>query len=295
MTVDDTVSPAVTYLSGGPDLHFTVSVVMHLKLHPLLVRCGWLSGDAFPGYGPVKGVDVSWDNSELAPWGSFSCDRVGCDKTGTDGQARETFTPGTEDVHRGMQIYEPGMVHAIAFVGSSLGNKIIGTAFDLLRVTGGMRWEVRHHKTGYPTGFTAHVKIGGGSLAVDVTVTGAVKQPKSTFCAPGGCTYEVQNITGTVTSLGNNCGTVSVPPFKIDGGYWSIGTFLSGGKYVQKLWVTIEFTTGNNSCGLQYLVAIDDDKPGGQLPVYEFGETNSTVNLAYPGQGTGVATIKWAY
>jgi len=295
ITVDDAVSPAETHLNGGPDMHFTVTVKMVIKLPPLLVHCGWLAGDVFPGYGPVKDVNVSWDNSELAPWGSFTCDPVGCDKTGPDGQARETFTPGTEDVHKGIQIYERGLVHAIAFVGSSLGNKIIGKLGDLLRVTGGMAWEVRHHKTGYPTGFTADVHsingIPGYDVIGDFTIT-AVRANIKNQCekAGTGCSYTVKDITGTVTQYVNSkvfC-TAEVPPFR----NLVASMIIERGKTKDVAWGVAFATKATSNCPDGIGPETTDNAP---LPVYDYGETNTTVNLINSGGKEGTAVIHWQY
>ena len=291
MIAASSVEPGFTKL-GGPDMHFTLSLYMKYDLPPVAVKCGWLRGDRFPGLGGVPGVDVSWDNSELAPWGSFSCPAIGCGITDGFGRAKETFTPGPEQVHSGKVVDEHGVVRATAHVSTSLGGSSkLRKALDWWRDQGVMHWDVNHHKTGFPTGFQAdvHAQTGNpatGQQTVNVTVA-ADRYRYAGNCkaeADTACTFKPTGITGkftyTDTSQGISC-TWDIPPY-------SQGTYLlqinsNGGPIAFEL----EFSaTLPSPCDTGY-VDIYNVTP---YTDYEYGETNSTVSI-----NNGAVQISWKY
>lgn len=291
IVVSSTVSPAETSL-GGPPMNFAVSVSMTLKLPRFLVECGWLLGDDFPGQGPLSGVSVLWDNSELLPWGTISCDRAGCEKTGTDGAAREVFTPGPEEVHKGATVYEPGKVEALALPGSALGNKFIGTAFDLLRVQEVMRWEIKHHQTGWPTGFSLHAtEPGWAGDPVEWDFTGSGKRQAGGQCDKTGCYLEI--ISGTVSGKvwQPKCPTATVPPADNLIGGISLAKFPSGAQVNQ---YAVDFHTVSVDCNGENYPYYVESKPSDstKLPPYVYGEIHTTItNLL----ASGAVTITWKY
>jgi hypothetical protein len=290
--ITSVIHPAKTEL-GGPDMFLAVGVFMHLHLPKVLVDCGWLSGDDFPGHGAVPGVTVSWDNGTLASWGSFRCD--GCHKTGPLGTAAETFTPGPEEVHHGTKIIERGDVTAYTLVNFSMGNKL-GFLGDVVRDQGHMIWELSHHKTGFPIGFTADVhSIAGPSYTThtvsDFTLT-AVRTKIKGFCDPkketSACYYTVTHIQGkaTVYAKYNEIAcTAKMPPFGITNDYIDI----SDGKTRHSEWYfSFTATSATGPCTEGIIVAIGTTAG----PVYEFGETDAHFT---PNGNEGTAVVHWIY
>jgi len=274
-------------------MHLATGVIMHLKLPKVLIDCGWLSGDDFPGQGPVSGVKVVWANGDLASWGSFTCDS--CNTTDTSGTARETFTPGPEQVHHGTTIIERGDVTAFTLVNWSMGNKL-GFLGDVVRDQGHMIWELRHHKTGFPTGLTAdvHGTANGGSpgVSTDLTIT-AAPSPNFATCKTKGavdCIYNITHISGTatITVQGNMC-TVAIPP---------VNNLDANSITVNDLGLvdfTADFYTGPDPqpCGgFEIGISIN-----GLSKKYEFGQTDTALDLtAGSGHGNGgTALIHWQY
>lgn len=298
--IGSAISPAKTSL-GGPPMHLAVSVTMTLPIPAIVVRCGWLSGDDFPGHGPVPGVVVLWDNSTLSPWGTFTCHE--CHKTGTDGTARETFTPGPEQVHHGLTVIERGTVTAVTFPNTSMGN-YLGFLADLIRDQGAMVWELSHRKTGYPTGFTADVHWAYAIDSADYKII-AVKHPayKNDCTANFGCTYAVQHIYGTASEYGG-C-KVTIPPYHITFENLSIQQLSRhGGGLYWAILFQVSFHTGTPSgppgttCGPYFDESAWAAEPNGEFPPYEFGEIDTTFDLAYGGDSGpvgGTAKLSFQY
>jgi hypothetical protein len=283
--ITSTIHPDKTEL-GGPDMFLAVGVVMHLKLPKVVVDCGWLSGDDFPGHGGVPGVYVLWDNGTLTQWGTIRCD--GCHKTGPLGTAAETFMPGPEPVHHGMKIIERGDVVAYTAVNISLGN-LYGFLGDILRDQGHMIWELSHHKTGYPDGFTADVHVHGkdssGETTIDLTVT--ADREKGDDCAKDyGCNYKPTDITGKVTYKSFDppytC-TGDVPPYK-DGLAYLFNIFAETGIIRFGLDFTAKVSKPCDTFGVDLLSKL---KP---VVDYKNGDIHSTVPIY-----SGTADITWRY
>jgi hypothetical protein len=290
--ITSSISPAMTRL-GGPDMHLAVGVFMHLHLPKVVVDCGWLAGLTFPGYGAVPGVKVSWGNGELASWGSFTCD--GCDETGEDGMAHEAFTPGPEEVHNGPTIIERGDVIAYALVNFSMGNRL-GFLGDVVRDQGHMIWELRHHKTGFPTGLTAEVhSVNGGSgpgVTADLTVT-AVPDTSAPNCKSSKavtCIYNVKDVSGRVTSTAaeTTC-TVNVPPVN------ALEKDSISADYLGLVDFGLDFYTAplSKPCSVPVGISVN-----GLSQIYKYGETDTLVHLQGLKAGSdngGTALIHWQY
>ncbi len=291
--ITSSISPAKTEL-GGPDMFLAVGVLMHLNLPKVLVDCGWLSGDDFPGHGGVPGVKVLWDNGTLASWGSFRCD--GCSKTGPNGTAAQTFTPGPEEVHHGTKVIERGDVTAVTLVNWSMGNKL-GFLGDVVRDQGHMIWELSHRKTGFPTGLTAdvHASANGDSPGVtsDLTITAAANTSFPNTCKSKGavdCIYNITHISGTATvTVGGETCTVAIPPVNA----LEKNTIIVN--YLGQVDFTADFYTAPDPqpCGgLSLGISIN-----GLSKKYKFGETDTLVDLtgASGHDNGGTALIHWQY
>jgi hypothetical protein len=288
--IHSAINPASTSLGGRP-MHLSVGVFMSLHLPKVLVDCGWLSGDDFPGHGPVPGVFVVWDNSELSPWGTITCH--GCSKTAADGTANETFTPGPEEVHKGVTVIEPGTVKAYTFVNTSMGNKL-GFLGDVVRDEGAMVWELSHHKTGYPTGFSAQVHaVQNPYYDSKLTITGTRKKGDPINCNRSYyCYYQITHISGEVTVTFPNqpppC-TVAVPPYN----NLNPVVGLDGGRPI-RFWFNMSFTTAPLPLPCGYVGTVNVEEAAtkiSDLPEYKFGETDSHVALI----DGGTAVITWQY
>lgn len=172
--------PDSTHL-GGSDLYFFGQVWMVLHLPPWLAKCGWLTGDDFPGFGGVEGVRAYWETDQLDKWGTSHCLTIGglppaC-QTEAHGVAVEEFTPNPDPVANGIPKEESGTVSFVPLADVSLGNKL-GILADYARLEA-VPFKIWHRKPhGPPTAFKATLtfhdpKIGGvqGSAASKGPIT----------------------------------------------------------------------------------------------------------------------------
>lgn len=192
--------------NGGKELKFQLKVEMLDSLPGVDQKCGSIVHTKFPPKGPIAGVTVLWETSDLDQYGDLSCEGLICTtETGPDGIATLTFTPKKEFLPGvGMVVEQPGLAIGTAFVQSRFGNAL-GTIAEVLAPKSGVtRWTVERHKPrGYKfEGLTLHwvqqQDQGTGTPETetdDVSIKGSIcgEDPYGVWKLEGHTTQKVEN------------------------------------------------------------------------------------------------------